>query len=349
MDHWPLPLRQHAAIVALPRDVQSPDARRLVVDADLILHGHVDQGHGDNRILLRGGKVSKYTHMKRGAVFAIPLLHVLDEVVGDAGAVHARDVHRVPVILEPRVRVVKEPRVPRWVSRENCRRVNARHRSRRGLEDGVRDAAGFVGNEKYVLAVYTRKRLWLLRARRPDGNKRAFGVALQLNAVRLDLQQIVKRGLEPLGHVFHLRETRVKELRGRGGRDHRLARDAHQDVPDGRHGDCRRLADTVARANSDAADRGGCDGVEQLLLPLVRRDADDLAGEGHGVAVVAAHEREERVVVCLCHVNTSYRGGVGNFFSGMRGMDLRICTPAVFARGGANAASRQNAASRREI
>ena len=80
------------------------------------------------------------------------------------------------------------------------------------------------------------ERLRLLRSRRANRYKRALGALLQLDAVRLDLEQLVKRRFEALGYIFHFCEAGVKELRRGGGRDNGFARDAHQDVPDGSHG-----------------------------------------------------------------------------------------------------------------
>ena len=234
--------------------------------------------------------------MIRGAVLAITPLHVLDEIVGDAGAGDAGNVHRIPVILQTIVRVVEKPRVTGGVARQHRRGIVARHRTRRGLEHRIRHTRRLVRNQQHVFAVDTRQRLRLLGARRPDRNKRALGVAFQLDAIGLDLEQVVERGLEPLGHVLHLREARVEELGRRGRRDHRLARHAHQNVPDGSHGNGSRLTDAVSGAHRDASNRGGGDGVQQLHLPLVRRDADDLFRKRDGVVSVAAHQRDKRVV-----------------------------------------------------
>ncbi len=312
MDHWPLPLAQHAAVISLPCDVQAPNRRRVIINPDLVVHRVLDQRHRHHRVLLTRGKVAKYAHMIRGAVLAVALLHVLNEILADARARDAGNVHRVPVLAQPIVRVVKEARVPRRVARKHRRGGMARHRARRSLEDRVGHARRLVGNQEHVLAVNTRQRLRLLRTRRPARNKRALRLALQLNAVTLNLEQIVERGLEPLGHVFHLRETRVKQLRGRGGRDNGLTRHAHQHMPNRRHRDGRRLAHSMARTNGYASLRWRCDRVQELRLPLVRLDADDLASKANGVTVVAAHQRKERVIIFFGgHVNTPLKGARG--------------------------------------
>ena len=78
-------------------------------------------------------------------------------------------------------------------------------------------------------------------------------------------------------------------------------------MPDSGNGNSRRLADTVARSNGYAALVWVSNSAKQLNLPLVRLNADHLAGEGNGVAVVSRHQFQKRVICRIFlrgHVNT---------------------------------------------
>ena len=212
MDHRTLTLTQHAAIVALTRNVQTPKARRVLVNLNIVRHGMLDQRNRNNRVLFRRREIAQNAHMVRRTILAVTLHHVRHKIVADARAINAAHMHRVPIITQTIVRVIKEPSVPRRVTRQHRRRTMSRHRSRGRLEDRRRNTAGFVGNQQNVLAVDTRQRLRLLSARRPARNKRALRLTLQLNAIRLQLQQIVKRRLQPLGDVLHLSKAGVEKL-----------------------------------------------------------------------------------------------------------------------------------------
>ena len=289
MYHRPLTLRKHAGIAALTRDVQAPYGNRVLMHLDVVGHGMLNKRHRYHRVLFGRGKVAQDAHMICGAVLTVATLHILHEILAHARAVHARHMHRIPVFTQTIVRVIKETRIPRGVAGQDRRRRVARHTARRGLEDAGGNTAGLVGNQKHRRRVHPSERLRLFRARGAARYKRALWVALQLNAVRLELQQIVKGRLQPLGDIFHLSEAGVEKLGRRGGGHNGLARHAHQNVPYSRQSDPRGLPDAVARTNAYTPYRGGCDGVEELDLPLVRLDAGDLAGEGDGVVAVARH------------------------------------------------------------
>ena len=88
-------------------------------------------------------------------------------------------------------------------------------------------------------------------------------------------------------------------------------------MPQGRHSNGRRLADAVAAAHRYAPFLGVRNGREQLLLPRVGVDADDLLGKENGLILIAAHERQKRVFDRLVHkrlliLKTGRRGGAGH-------------------------------------
>ena len=200
MNNRPLPLTQHRRIAALTRDIKPPDAGGVLMHPHVAIHRVLDQSDRYHRVLLRGREVTKHAHMITRAVLAVAAHHVLDVIIAHARAVDAAHMHRVPAIAEPVVRVIKEPRITRRVAGENRRAVHAGHRPAGRNKNALRNTAGLIRQQQdRAHRVDAGQRLRLLGARRPATNKATLRRALQLNPVRLDIEQRVKRRLEPLG------------------------------------------------------------------------------------------------------------------------------------------------------